>query len=154
MYQTIDGINFFCYCNEIFINKTLKEKLQIRFASHTYTPKIVSTVNCQKKLALFIPRLIDPYNQQSYLVPKGRVFRLKLNRKQIIAIKTKYPNSLELSKQNKAHLAVHEKTGDLMVVGSNGNSDFPIHYGNGKMGYDHVHPKFIHTEIKKLHKIN
>ena len=73
MYQTIDGINFFCYCNEIFINKSLKEKLQIRFASHTYTPKIVSTVNCQKKLALFIPRLIDPYNQQSYLVNLGRV---------------------------------------------------------------------------------
>jgi hypothetical protein len=50
----------------------MKEKLQIRFASHTYTPKIVSTVNCQKKLALIIPRLIDPYNQQCYLLPKGR----------------------------------------------------------------------------------
>ena len=74
MYQTIDGINFFCYCNEIFINKTLKEKLQIRFASHTYTPKIVSTVNCQKKLALFIPRLIDPYKDNVYLLYKGTLF--------------------------------------------------------------------------------
>ena len=64
----------------------MKEKLQIRFASHTYTPKIVSTVNCQKKLALFVTRLFDPYNQQCYLLLKGRVFRLNpSNRKAMFA---------------------------------------------------------------------
>jgi len=89
---------------------------------------------------------------------------MKLTRKQVIAIKAKYPKSLTNKIDGKkSYLEVHNLnnhavTGNhdnnLLVVDSSGRSDFPIHYGNGRMGYDNYQTKYIQNEIKKLHKIN
>jgi len=83
---------------------------------------------------------------------------MKLSQKQIRAINAKYPNSLELSKKRKPHIAVHEKTNTMMVVSADGLSDFPLYvdmsefHKPNKVLYDHPErvPQYIRKDAQRI----
>jgi len=73
---------------------------------------------------------------------------LKLSRKQIIAIKTKYQKPL----LGKPFLAV-TRNDELVAVDSNGLSDFPIKYSHtNEVAYDHPErlPNYIKKDVSRI----